>query len=388
MRTAVLSSWLKKMVREILGPLLPLVRSVRTLPARHKASQFAEHLSHKSELAVCYLTTNFPIRPALRTEIAHGGAVKLTFLAESFPHAYPEASLLYTVSSVDHIAKSSIVRIARDKGLKVVLNQNGVAYPAWHGRGWEEPNRKMKTVLEQADFIIYQSEFCRLGAEKFLGSGNTPSKIIYNPVDINLYQPKNNISKQNGPILLLGGNQYEKYRFESAIKIFSETLSRLPDAKLIITGKLWGENQLLSLEIAKELIRQYKLENKVEFTGTYSQGSAMQIFRRADILIHTKYNDPSPNLIPEALASGIPIVYSASGGVPELVGKDAGVGIPVEQSWERINLPDSSQMSAAILRIWENLSIFSDAARQRAVDHFDLNKFVRAHREIFSELLD
>jgi glycosyltransferase involved in cell wall biosynthesis len=135
---------------------------------------------------------------------------------------------------------------------------------------------------------------------------------------------------------------------------------------------------------AKRAIQELGLENLVEFTGPYSQDTAPEIFRRADILIHTKYNDPSPNLITEALASGLPIVYSSSGGVPELVGQNAGIGIQVEQSWEKTSHPDPELMAKAICKVWENRDEFSDAARQRAVENFSLELFVQSHRELFT----
>ena len=388
MRTALLISSIKNGVRTILSPLLPFIRSVRSLPARRRAERYATPLCNdRTGISVCYLTGDFPDRPPLRTEITRGGAVKLTFLAESFPHSYPEASLIYAVSSVDHVAKAEIIRKAKQNGLKVILNQNGVAYLAWHGPGWEEPNRKLREVYEQADFIVFQSKFCQVSATKFLGASTASSQVIYNPVDTSLYQPVSKQPQRRGPVLLLGGNQYEQYRFETAIRALKQTLTYLPDTRLLITGKLWGENQLVSMEIAKRALHDLGIEEQVEFTGSYSQESAPRIFQRADILLHTKYNDPSPNLIAEALASGLPVVYTASGGVPELVGQDAGIGIHVEQSWDKICFPDLNLMAQATLNIWENHANFADAARQQAVEQFSLDKFVSAHRELFASLL-
>ena len=387
MRSAGLISRLKQGLRTILGPLLPLVRSIRTFPERQRAKELAAALKCGEGLSVCYLTSQFPVRPALRSEMANGGAVKLTFLAEHFPHSYPRASLLYTVSSVDHSGKTEIVRQTKQNGLKIVLNQNGVSYPAWGGKNWDEANAKMREVFKLADFIVFQSEFCRQGALKFLGDCTCPYQIIYNPVDIDLYQPAEKHEKKRGPVLLLGGNQYEKYRFESALESLRETLILLPDSSLIVTGRLWGEDQQASMEAAHRMLHNLNLVERVKFTGIYTQDSAPEIFQRADILLHTKYNDPSPNLIAEALASGLPVVYSASGGVPELTGPDAGVGIPVDISWDKISTPDPREMALGVQKVWENLPSYSEAARQRAVEKFSLDNFVTAHRELFARLL-
>lgn len=389
MRTALLISRLKAGLKTALGPLLPFIHSLRSLPARLQAERAAAllHIS-EAKLAVFYLTRQFPQRPPLRTELAHGGEVKLTFLAESFPHSYPAASLLYTVSSVDHVAKTAIVRRAKENGLKVVLNQNGIAYQAWHGPDWEEPNRKMRAVYLQADFIVYQSEFCRLGAEKFLGKSTAPFQVIYNPVDLELYRPIQQTVQRNAPILLLGGNQFAPYRLEVAARVLEKLSRQLPAARLIVTGKLWGENQAISRQQAEAFLRGLGVLEQVEFTGPYSQEQAIQIFQRADILIHTQYNDASPAIIGEALASGLPVVYSASGGAPELVGPQAGIGLPVEASWEKISSPDPEKMAEAVLQVWEKQAQFREAARQFAQERFPLEKYIRAHREIFTRLLE
>lgn len=386
MRTALLTSHIKNWLRIALGPFLPWIRSIRTLPERIRSEKYATTLHVDSRISVCYLTRQFPNRPALRTEIAHGGEVKMTFLAETFPHSYPQASLLYAVSSVGDIGKVEIIRKAKKKGLKVVLNQNGVAYPAWHGPGWEAANAKQRAVYQQADFIIYQSEFCKLGAQKFLGETTAPSVVLFNPVDLSHYRPTKKPAGRAGPVLLLGGNQYEQYRFESAILALKETLHILPEARLIITGTLWGDSQLLAMEAAQSYLRRLGVEKQVEFTGPYSQQTAPKIFGRADILIHTKFNDPSPNLISEALASGLPVVYSASGGTPELVDK-AGIGVAVVQSWEITSLPDPAKMAEAVEEIWPQYETWSQKARNRAEHSFSLDTFAQRHAVIFTDLI-
>jgi glycosyltransferase involved in cell wall biosynthesis len=388
MRIAFLISRIKDGMRIALGPLLPLVRSIRTLPGHLRAERRAAALHVNSGVSVCYLTNQFPGRPALRTEIAHGGAVKLTFLAEHFPHSYPEASLLYTVSSVDHVGKAAIVRRAKQNGLKVILNQNGVAYPAWYGQRYEEPNQKMREVYEQANFIVFQSEFCRLGAEKFLGRCTVPSQIIFNPIDLDLYRPLDKPAQRIAPVLLLGGNQLAAYRLEVAARALQKLCKYIPSSRLIVTGKLWGDNQAISMNQAVSLLRGLGIAEQVEFTGPYSQKEAVQIFQRADILIHTQYNDASPTLIGEALACGVPVVYSSSGGTPELVGASAGIGIPVEESWEKISTPDPEKMAEAVLMIWENHKLYSESARHFAEEQFPLKKYIQAHHEIFMRLLE
>jgi hypothetical protein len=80
-------------------------------------------------------------------------------------------------------------------------------------------------------------------------------------------------------------------------------------------------------------------------------------------------------------------VYPASGGVPALVGEDAGVGVPHPVSWERDEPPPPSELAAAVERVLERLDPYAEAARRRAVERFDLEPWLPRHEELFSELL-
>ena len=56
------------------------------------------------------------------------------------------------------------------------------------------------------------------------------------------------------------------------------------------------------------------------------------------------YQDNCPTAILEAMACGLPILYSSSGGVPELVGEEAGLGIHVEENWHQTKVPSKSDI--------------------------------------------
>jgi glycosyltransferase involved in cell wall biosynthesis len=56
-------------------------------------------------------------------------------------------------------------------------------------------------------------------------------------------------------------------------------------------------------------------------------------------------------------------------------------------SWEKAELPDPALMSEAVESVMDNYRQFSDAARQRAVDLFSLDKFIQAHRRVFEKAL-
>jgi glycosyltransferase involved in cell wall biosynthesis len=372
---------LKRIFPKLFRVVFALRDWAMSLPIRLKLSAFQKS---NLDIEVTYLSPHFPDPPVSRSELAHGGAVKLTYLAESFSHHFPAANLIYTVSSVDHPIQTDILLQAKQKGLKIVVNQNGVAFPAWDGENYKRTNALLHQKIQFADFIVYQSQFCKDSAERYITPPNVPSEIIYNPVDIDHFAPQD-VKKSGDLTLLLGGNQYEKYRLELALQTLQSLLEFVPTARLIVTGNLWRPYHE-AWSWTKQAVQDMRLTENIKFVGSYTQENAPTLYSNAHILLHTKYADPSPGLIPEALACGLPVVHLSNGGVPELVG-DAGIGVPIEHDWNRINLPESQKMAEAVLRVYEGLNDYSQRARQQA-GKFALKKFIENHTRIFSKVLE
>jgi glycosyltransferase involved in cell wall biosynthesis len=69
----------------------------------------------------------------------------------------------------------------------------------------------------------------------------------------------------------------------------------------------------------RERVRRLGLEGQVRFTGWLSQAEVAQRHRAADLFTLTPWVESFGNAFLEALASGLPIVGSTAGGIPELV---------------------------------------------------------------------
>lgn len=322
------------------------------------------------------------------SEPAVGGIVKLQHLVREFPDESIRFNVLYLVSSRLPDGPEALATWARRKGAKIVLNQNGVAYPAWHGPGWEKVNAPMSALLAMADHVFYQSAFCRESADRFARPAAGPHEVLYNPVDTARFVPRPRSRSHAGVTLLLGGSQDAWYRVDSAVRAVAALVDRGVDTRLLITGRLrWSTDPASCRGQADALVASLGLRDRVEFLGVYTQDQAPAIYQRADVLLHTKYNDPCPTVVIEALSSGLPVAYSASGGVPELVGHDAGVGVPVERSWERDIAADPTALAGAVRKILERYDTLAAAARQRAVDRFDTRQWLARHAAVFEQLV-
>jgi glycosyltransferase involved in cell wall biosynthesis len=318
---------------------------------------------------------------------AVGGIVKLQHLSALYPEERRRFNVVYFVSSRLPDGALPLAAWARRKGARVVLNQNGVAYPAWYGPGWERENAPMTALLRMADHVFYQSRFCHESADRFAGSATGASEILYNCVDTRRFVPAPR-PEHRPPTLLLGGSQDQWYRLDSALRALSALVRGGLDARLIVTGRLrWTLDRARAEREATALVQSLGLESRVEFTGPYTQAQAPTIFQRADVLVHTKYNDPCPTVVIEGLATGLPVVYSSSGGVPELVGSEAGIGIPSERSWDVDIPPNPEAVAAAVDRVWRHREQYGRAARDRATTRFDVTMWLARHRAVFASLV-
>lgn len=324
-----------------------------------------------------------------RKDLMSGGFVKVHDLAKRYPNTVDSPNILYLVSSAlpQHVV--AISKMARKAGISVVLNQNGVAYPGWHGPGWEQTNQPIRETRNLSDYVFYQSKFCIVSADKFLGSHSGPFSMLYNPVDTEKFKPIPFEQKSGNALkLLIAGSHWAFYRAHTAIDTLKILSDELKNIRLTIAGRLcWDKDERTCVVAIKRYAEKAGVKRRVDILGEYSQKQAPGLMADADVLLHPKYNDPCPRVVVEAMACGLPVVYSATGGVAELVGDKAGIGIDDPLDWEKIHPPRPERMAAAVAAIAKNLSQYSLEARLRATRRFRLEPWLEKHAKVFEMLV-
>jgi glycosyltransferase involved in cell wall biosynthesis len=308
-----------------------------------------------------------------------GGTAKFQRLASRFPNHPTDFNVLYLGSTWLPRDLRPLLRLAGRRRISVVLNQNGVGYPGWAGvEGAQEFNRPLRLALAAAEHVLYQSQFCKRSADELIGPPRGTWEVLYNAVDVGHFVPAAE-TPDGGPVLLLGGDQYQAYRVELALRTLHALLPSHPEAQLLVTGRLVSQ--------VEPLVSELGLSGHVHVLGRYAQRNAPALFQRAHLLLHTKVNDPCPSLVIEAMACGLPVVYPRSGGVPELVGDDAGVGVAHADSWERDEPPAPEALAAAVDQVLTNLSGYAGRARARAVERYALEPWLERHAALFESLI-
>jgi glycosyltransferase involved in cell wall biosynthesis len=314
--------------------------------------------------------------------------VKFGWLHQVFPHSPFRYNILYLGSSTLPPDWPQLLSVARRKRAKVVWNQNGVGYPAWAGAEWESVNQPMKVGLQTADYVLYQSQFCKQAADKFLGTRSGACEVLYNPVDTELFEPATGPISAGRVVLLHAGSIDSWYRVETAIRTIAELAYRKCDAQLVVAGRLgWSADPALMTARIMNFAQDIGVGERISYLPPYSRAEGPALFRRAHILLHTTVNDACPTVVLEGMASGLPVVYSASGGVPELVGEEAGIGVPDRAGWEEMAPADPAALADAVVNVLASRDAYARAARARAVERFNLRAWLERHREVFETLL-
>ncbi len=313
-----------------------------------------------------------------------GPLVKVKRLREFFPEHHWRYNLVYCLSNAPYLPAAALDWL-RWRRVPVVLNQNGVFYPGWYDGDWKGQNRVMARAYHRADHVFWQSAFCRDAADRFLGERSGPGEVLYNAVDTRHFRPAGHRPARPFTFLVTGkiGNHLA-YRLESTVAGLGHARNAGLDCCLAVAG--WVESGARALlEAAAD---RHGVATSIAYLGPYTQEKAPAIYQAADAYVITKYLDPCPNTVLEALACGLPVLYSRSGGVPELVGPEGGVGLPVPEDWSSIHMPDAATIGEGMLKIAATAPAIAVEARRRAVDHFDIEHWIGRHRTVFERLLE
>lgn len=306
-----------------------------------------------------------------------GGALKLTVLRGAFPTSDRGASLLYLVSSALPRGAVGWARAAKKQGIPVVLNQNGVAFPAWASDAERvRINQRNKKLFVLADLVIFQSKFCELASEKWVGGVDGRRARIYNPVDTKLFRPGTPDTD-----FLLAGSVAQPERVRKPLEALSAARKSGKQWTMCVAGPMrWhgGEDEI------SRWILELGLSGAVKRVKFFDRTEAPALFRSARALIHLQDKDASPTVPLEALASGCAVLGLRSGAMPELVPEKMGVLLTVKDDWTAYHYPSEIELLSGMEQV---LKLSPGESGWRWVDeHFSNEKFVNEHRHIFKEI--
>ncbi|MGH7846336.1 MAG: glycosyltransferase family 4 protein [Candidatus Binatia bacterium] len=197
------------------------------------------------------------------------------------------------------------VVLGRCLGCRVVLNYRGGAAPRFFAK-WRALARP---VLYLAHVIVVPSRFL----ERLFGRYGFSARVIPNLVDLERFRFRKR--DRLSPYLIVTRNLEPVYNVQMALQAFERIKTKYPQARIEILGS--GTQAAL----LKDWVQTRGLKD-VYFQGAVPNEQVPSYLERSDILVNPSLVDNMPINLLEAFASGLPVVTTRVGGIPDLVGKE------------------------------------------------------------------
>ena len=200
--------------------------------------------------------------------------------------------------------------VSRISGKPMVVSFRGDdGYLARDNRLWR---MFTKWVLRQSSFVTtVSSELLKIMRD--LGADPARSTLPRFGVDTKVFYPAPRTENSDGRVrIIFVGSLIPKKGLQDLINAMGNPEFR--NTSLTIVGDGYYSENL------KDLARE-KLKNHCEifWKGITPPREVAKLMRQSDILVLPSYTEGSPNVVKEAMASGLPVIGTRVGGVPDLV---------------------------------------------------------------------
>lgn len=221
---------------------------------------------------------------------------------------------------VHHHSRPAGLWLCRGAARRSVISLHSMDYGWGFGyRGWDRP--LFTRGLEAARRVLCVSEFIRRHTVERYPSIAARAVTVYNGVDGDRFAPEAPAGARHTETVLYVGRVEERKGVHVLLDAFERVISpRRPQARLRIVGpsSYWKRGDHGYYDT---LEKRCAANARIELRGaTYDDAELAEVYRSGDVSV-------VPSTFPEALgltsleaqASGVPVVVSDSGGLPETV---------------------------------------------------------------------
>jgi N-acetyl-alpha-D-glucosaminyl L-malate synthase BshA len=318
---------------------------------------------HEVDIVEYPLLKNFPYTLALASKMAEVARMK-------------QLQILHVHYAIPFAAAALLARqIVPELDLKVVTTLHGTDVTLVGNNPSFKPVTTM--TIESSDAVTAVSHWLRDESYRQFGV-NKEIQVIHNFIDPARHErpippciPPRNCPDQF--TLMHISNFRPVKRVADVIKVFARVVEKL-NTRLIMIGD--GPDAGLARQLAQDL----GVVDKVSFTGVLD--GVADLLRAANLLLLPSQTESFGLVALEAMASGVPVIASDVGGLPEVVehgvtGFLAPVGDVVKMA----------EYAVQILADCSTCRTFSRAARKHAVERFDYRDIIPKYEAVYEQVL-
>jgi glycosyltransferase involved in cell wall biosynthesis len=290
----------------------------------------------------------------------------------AIPNTY-EKTLISTVHST---WKGEAESIKNEPYTRLNSNEQFMVSFNWFLRIFE--NR----MLERSDRLIAVSEYTKRELAKYYKVNQQKITVIHNGVDTQKFKPtqekrkaKTELGfKPEDKIILSVGRLYARKGLFTLIESMPPVIRRFKNAKFVISGKGLANETKKLVDHATKL----GVNNNMIFTGYFPDKQLPRLYQAADIFAFSTFYENLPFAILEALSTGLPVVTTNVGGIPEMI-TNAKNGFLVEPF-------NSNELASKILYFLEHPEESAETgilARKTIKERFDWQLIVEKVLKIY-----
>lgn len=244
------------------------------------------------------------------------------------------------------------------------------------------PGNLLDRKLEAAQFAVTCTQ---ANVDHLRRKTSAPDRVhgIYHGLDTELFVPGSNELVGEFPVILSVGRMVEKKGFAYLIEACRILKSRKIKFALRIIGEEGDQTDLI-----KEKITEYALQDSVEICAPMGQRELALLYRQANvfvlpcIIVSDGDRDGIPNVMAEAMASGLPIIATPISGIPEIVVHG--------QNGLLVNPEDANSIADALEELFNRPQLreaLGSAAREKILQVFDADETHLHLKKLFLDVI-
>ena len=253
----------------------------------------------------------------------------------------------------------------------------------WRIRKFYSFIRMQAYVSRRLERIITVSQSAAQKTEHFFKVPAEKLRVVYNGIDTQIYSINEKISQKRDGLIMVGNTDDRKkgvlYLLE-ALRLLEKDGIKLTIVDDAERHSTYTDDVGPLPSYGLKLVKKLDLDGLVHFTGRLTREELVQHYSTAQIAVVPSLYEGFGLPAAEAMACGTPVIASAGGALPEVVG-DAGILVPTGRA---------DALAAAIKQLLNDEQAQQQmraAGRKRVEDKFNWEEAARRTLEVYQEVM-
>ena len=239
---------------------------------------------------------------------------------------------------------------------------------------WHSFLRMQKKVAPQLNRIVCPSNQSKADVIEELKVNEENIDVVLNGIDLDSFTRDERVEQKPYRIITTASADVPLKGLKFLIEAMTEIIEEIPEAHLMVLGRAKEKG-----DIAK-LISRLNLEEKISFRSGLSQSEVVSLYSSSHICVIPSLYEGFGFGAGEAMACGLPLISTQSGGLKEVIGQEAVI----------IEAASSEAIIKAVKDLFSNKEkqlALSKAGRKRMEKEFNWMKAAEAYEKIYSKTI-